>query len=234
MAAIIWLYVKDSPKESKYMSEEELAEYDDVISQKATEKIGITKLLKMPLVWVCVVAFFFNNMAAWGIMSWLPTYLLKARGFSVAQMGVYASLPFFSASIGYYLGGHFTDKFFNKRREFPVVLGLALSAIFIYLAAVAPSGEWAVVYLMIGNFFKYIATAGILTLPLSILPSSVVGSTMGIINTGGQIAAFLSPVLIGYILNVTGNNFTLVFYCIVGFLVIASCAATQLKAKKSV
>lgn len=232
LAFFIWKYVKNSPAQSKYMTPEELADYTDDTLPATTasgEKIGIKDLFKMPLVWFCFMTLFFFNIAQWGIMSWLPTYMLKARGFSIAQMGVAASLPFFMGTIGYYVSGHLSDKFFKNNRQMPVIIGAIVGAVFLYLTAIVESDVMAVVCQMIGFFFITIGSAAIFTLPVAALPSQVVGSAMGVVNTAGQVAGFLSPLIVGYILTQSGGSFDIVFYLFVACLLISAVFAKQIK-----
>jgi sugar phosphate permease len=72
----------------------------------------------------CAVTIFLWSIAAWGLMNWLPTYLLQARGFSLSKMGLLGSLPYLAGALGYYLGGHFSDCYFTHRRQIPIVVGL--------------------------------------------------------------------------------------------------------------
>jgi sugar phosphate permease len=228
-AAFAWIYIKDSPRESKRMYAKELAEYDDVAAQTTVAKAGLFQLLKMPVVSWCFAALFLTNMAGWGIAAWLPTYLLKARGFSVAKMGIYASLPFFGGTIGYYLGGYLIDtKLLRERKHLVIIVGITIAAIFTYCAAIAPTGEWAILFLTVVYVCKQSGTSGIFTFPVATLPREVVGVAMGIVNTGGQAAGFISPLLVGYILTVTHGNYELVFYFFVACLAFAALSATRL------
>ena len=191
-------------------------------------------VLKMPAVLWCAVTLFFVNMVSWGLMNWLPTYLLQARGFSIARMGVGTSLPFLSGAVGYYLGGHFSDRYFSDQRHMPIVFGLVLGGAMTYWAAIAPSGEWAIAALTLAFFFLFVASAGLFTLPLLIVPQNAVGRAFGIVNTAGQLAALLSPLLVGYVLNATDKNFTLIFYGFVGLFVASACAATRIRQSNQV
>jgi len=199
------------------------------LSETDGRATGVLQALKMPAVFWCSATLFFANIAGWALMNWLPTYLLQARGFAVTRMGVFASLPFLAGAFGYFLGGIISDKYFSVRRKIPIVFGLIIGGGVTYLAAVSPSGEWAVAALTIVFFFLFISLGGIFTLPLVLVPPAAVGGAFGLVNTVGQIAAFLSPLLVGYILNATHNNFTVIFYYVVGLVLTAACAAMQIR-----
>ncbi len=202
LTVFVWKFVKDSPPG---VSSEQRA-----VEQPST-RIAIAEVLKRPAVVWCAVALFFGNIASWGLMNWLPTYLLEARGFSIAKMGVMASLPFLPGAVGFLLGGHISDKYFSRRRHVPIAIGFAVGAVATYAAAFAPSGEWAVATLACGFLFMSAASAGLFTFPIVAVPKEAVGVAFGIVNTCGQVAGFLSPLLVGYALNVTGGDFQLVF-----------------------
>ncbi|SCM71506.1 MFS transporter [Desulfovibrio sp. 86] len=231
IALLVWFFVSNTPQQSKHMSKEELADYeeDEAAAPAVTHKRGIGDVVRMPIVWWCFFTLFFYNIAFWGIASWLPTYLLKSRGFSLSQMGVGASLPFFMGTIGFYLSGHISDKFFRNARQMPVVIGAVIGAVFVYLTAIAPSGNLAIAAQMVGFFFITIGLSAIFTLPVAVMPKEMVGSAAGVVNTAGQIAGFLSPLLVGYILSVTGNNYTIVFNLFVGCLAIAALLSTRIR-----
>jgi MFS family permease len=195
---------------------------------------GLALVLKAPAVLWCGAALFFANMGSWGLMNWLPTYLLKARGVSIGAMGIGASLPSVAGAIGYYLGGHVADRYFDAQRRIPIVFGLVLGGVMTYCAAVAPSGEWAIIALVLAFLFLFGASAGLFTLPLLMASQGSTAAAFGLVNTFGQVAAFLSPLIVGFVLNATGGRFTWVFYGFVGLFFAAACAAMQIRYSPSV
>ena len=220
LALMVRVVIKDTPVQR---------ESDGSQMRIDVTNIRMTQVLKMPAVLWCSVTLFFVNIVSWGLMNWLPTYFLQARGFSIARMGIGASLPLLAGAVGYYLSGHLSDKYFSHRRHIPIVCGLILGGAMTYWAAIAPSGEWAIIALVLAFLFLFVASAGLFTLPLLIVPQEAVGGTFGLVNTVGQVAAFLSPLLVGYVLNATHSNFTLVFYCFVGLFAVAACAAVLIR-----
>jgi sugar phosphate permease len=229
LTLIIRVRIKDSPTQGSCVTGPELAAHDNSNTQRPSPKATIVASLKNTAVLWCFAAAFFSNLAAWGLMNWLPTYLLQVRHLSIGKMGVFASLPPIAAAAGYYLGGQISDRWFCQRRQVPVQLGLILSATLTYLAAIAATAAMAVAYLTAAFLCLSIADAGICTLPLVIVPQRAVGGAFGIVNTAAQLAGFLSPLLVGYLLDATASNFTLVFYCFVGFLIVAACGASRIR-----
>lgn len=227
LATLGWFYVRNSPKDSKHVSEAELEEISD--SEKASSvssgKADFAGLLKTPLVWWCFITLFVFSIASWGIMSWFPTYLLKARGLSIARMGIMASVPFLVGTIAYCVTGFLSDKFFRNRRELLIVLGCIVAAVFAYLTAHAETAETAVFYQSIGYFFSTMAGCSLYTIPNVVLPNKVVGSAIGVVNAAGQLAGFLSPLIVGYILTMTNNDFNVVFHMFVGCFLVAAVSA---------
>lgn len=177
----------------------------------------------------CVTATFFASCANWGLQNWLPTYLLKARGFSIAEMGLFASMPFAAGALGYLLGGYAGDRLFAGRRHRLILLSLFAAALCTYGAAAAPSGGASVAFMTATFLLVGMAMCNIFTLPLVLVPSDVTGTAFGIVNTGAQIAGFLSPLLIGAVLDASGQNFALALYCVVGLLFAGGLAASRIQ-----
>jgi len=230
---VVWRKLQDSSAQNQQLPREELAKHMGVDASHE-HKITTIRLVRMPTVLWCCASLFAANLANWGLLNWLPTYLLQARGFGIAKMGLFASLPFCAGACGYFAGGYLSDRYFSRRRHVPIALSLITAALSTYIAAVAPSGEWAVLYLAVALFFLCIGLSGLFTLPLVIVPKETVGMAYGVVGTGGQLAALFSPVLVGYVLDSTHGNFKLVLYGLVGLFVAAALAATRIKPNKSV
>lgn len=215
LTVLVWKFVKDSPpgvrRETRAV-------------EQPVSRVPIAQVLKRPAIVWCAVALFFCNIASWGLMNWLPTYLLNARGFSAAKMGIMTSLPFLTGAVGFYLGGYLSDRFFNRRRHVPIAIGFTIGGLATYAAAIATSGEWAVAALAVGFLFTSVGSAGLFTFPIVAVPTEAVGVAFGIVNTSGQLAGLLSPLLVGYVLNVTHENFQWVFYGFAALLIVAAAA----------
>jgi sugar phosphate permease len=236
VSALVWWFCK-RPRASQYLSAEELSEIEGDVSRTsfaAGEKIGFTQLVRIPLVWKCFCTVFFFNIALWGLMTWLPTYLLRARGLTVMKMGIAASLPLLAGTAGVLVSGYLSDRWLKDYRHLIIVFGASIGAVFIYLNAIAVSAEAAVIHQIIGFFFLWFAWASIFTIPVAALPSGVVGSAMGVVNAAAQIPGFVSPLLVGYILTITLNDYYYVFVLFVLSLLASSLVAVTIGSTKKV
>lgn len=177
----------------------------------------------------CVATTFFAGCANWGLQNWLPTYLLKARGFGIAEMGMLASVPYAAGALGYLLGGYAGDRYFAERRHILILICLFVSAVSTFGAAIAPSGGLSVVFMTVTFLLLSMALSNVFTLPLVLVPLNVTGTAYGIVNTGAQIAGFVAPMLIGAVLDASNQNFAAALYLVVGLLVAGGTAASRIK-----
>jgi sugar phosphate permease len=216
LAILVWRYVGDRPIHAGY------------VTNQAVDNAGLGKpkgdlrvSFKTPAVRWCAASLFLSNVVSWGLMNWLPTYLLRAKGYSVAEMGILASVTNFAGAAGFVLGGYVCDKYFIGRLRVPLALGLFSSAVFTYLAAILPGRGEAVACLVLVFIGLNISFTAIFTLPLVIVPKHAVGGAFGIVNTAGQLAGVLAPTLVGSLLDLTNGNFRIVLFVMVGFTLAA-------------
>lgn len=213
MAALFWLFVPDKPSQARRISPEELVELDEGSAPASAvgEKIDVWEVMKSPNVLKCFLALFFFDIAYWGFTTWLPTYLVKARGFSMVQMGFAASLPNVAGVFGAVLGGWISDRYFSKNRRFPIVASQVMSALLLYLTFSSKSTEMMVICQTLAGFTLSVFFSTFWAIPMNTVPVRLMGVTSGIINMAGQIAATVSPLLVGFLVGSAGGSFALTF-----------------------
>jgi sugar phosphate permease len=229
LAPAIWSRVTNRPAENQRVSREEIAEYEANAVQQVSARVSLTQSLRTPAVLWTASCAFFVNMVSWGLINWVPTYLLRARGVSLREMGALAALMGLAGALGYFLGGYLFDKHFRQTLRLPIVLSVLASGGFAWLAASASSGNWSVVCLLAAYLFISIAGVTIFTLPLVVVPKHAVGGAFGIVNTAGQLAGVLSPLLIGYVLKLTDGKFEPVFTCLGALALLALYPALRIR-----
>jgi sugar phosphate permease len=112
-------------------------------------------------------------------------------------------LPYAAGFIGVLLCGYISD-LSGKRK--PVLIAVLLgNSVFMLLTATAASGKIVIVFLTATGFFLPAIQGPFWTLVMDLLPAGVLGYSSGFINTGGQIAGVISPILIGALIQRTGH-----------------------------
>jgi len=125
--------------------------------------------LSTPALMWCACCLFLFNVVAWGLMNWLPTYLLQARGLQVREMGAVIAVTNLAAGIGYPLGGYLSDRHFANSPRIPILFSLLASAVLIYLAASAASPRSAAVWFILTFLVNGVAGAVIFTTPFMLV-----------------------------------------------------------------
>jgi MFS family permease len=224
ISAIFWLFVSDKPTTGAFVSREEATEIEGRDADNAgdcKEDVGISRVVRQPSILRYFFVLFTFDIAFWGFTSWLPTYLVKARGLSMVQMGVVASLPYFAGTIGGVVGGFVSDRYFYNNRRLLIVITELIAALLLYFTFTAASVMALVAYQTIAGFFLMLFFSAFWALPMNTVPKSLMGVASGFLNMAGQIAAFISPVSFGYLVELGKGSFHLTLLLLIGLLFIS-------------
>jgi len=154
------------------------------------------------------IGFFAYDYAWYLFVSWLPSYLIMERKFSVAEMGLYSSIPYLAMSATILISGFFSDAlvrrgYAEKRvRKLLIMIGLAVTCL-IVPAGLVGEKMTAVWLLTISLAGLGIAGPNTWTLTQSVCARNIVGTVSGIQNFGGNVGGILAPALTGFIASAT-------------------------------
>src|SRR3974390_2997143 len=116
--AVWWsLAYRDLPEDHAMVNEAELkhirgADGQGNINQakiEAKAQVPWSTLLRAPNMWAVMCAYFTYVYCLWIFLSWLPSYLVEFRHFTLLKVGIYASLPLWAGVVGDTVGGLATD-----------------------------------------------------------------------------------------------------------------------------
>ncbi|MEC3608472.1 MFS transporter [Bacillus glycinifermentans] len=228
MMSFVWLKTVYEPKKHPRINEAELAyiadggglvSMDEGKKEKKDRKPQwpyIKQLLSSRMLIGVYIAQYCITTLTYFFLTWFPVYLVQARGMSILEAGIVASLPAICGFLGGVLGGLFSDFLLKKgfsltaARKTPIILGMLMSCSMI-ICNYADSA-WLVVFIMSLAFFgKGFGALGWAVVS-DTSPKECAGLSGGIFNTFGNIASITTPIIIGYIVNSTGSfNGALVF-----------------------
>src|SRR6202044_131612 len=161
-------------------------------------------LIRSPNMWAIMCAYFTYVYCLWIFLSWLPSYLIEARHFTLIKVGIYASLPLFAGVIGDTLGGLATDWLLKKTgsakigRRTVAIVGLLGCAICIVPAALTDNALVAVYGLTASMFFLEFTIGPSWAVPMD-TGGKYSGTVSGMMNMAGNFGAAISPIVFGYL-----------------------------------
>jgi MFS family permease len=207
----IWiLYFRDNPSEHPGITREELDELPNkgvpsTISRPKVPWGALTRRMA-PV----TIVYFCYGWTLWLYLNWLPSYFLHEYHVEISRSALFSSAVFFAGVVGDYLGGIISDRILHttgdlqKARRNVVMFGFLGS--FVCLLPVFLTHDLVTIILSLGAAFF---CAEIVIGPMWSIPMDIAGTfsgtAAGMMNTGSALAAMLSPVAFGVIIDRTGN-----------------------------
>lgn len=209
---LIWFLTTDRPDQHKRVNAAELqhileGQREEREKEKMAPEGSFSQNFKLLIrngdFWLNALSYYGTATMWWGVLSWLPSYLKMARGLNWTQMGMLSALPYILGTISVLLVGVISDRYV-RRASFSAV-GLAGSALFIYLGAVAQDNILSAYLIAVSVFFLGINIPMSWSILQAVVPSRLVGTAAGLQNGSSQFIAGLAPAIIGYIIGATGS-----------------------------
>jgi sugar phosphate permease len=182
-------------------------------------------LLRSPNMWAIMCAYFTYVYCLWIFLSWLPSYLVDFRHFTLLKVGLFASLPLFAGVIGDTVGGLATDWLLKKTgntklaRRTVAITGMLGCCVFIVPAAVTGDAYTAVYCLTAAMFFLECTIGPSWAVPMD-AGGKYSGTVSGMMNMAGNIGGALSPLVFGFL--VQYGNWVAPFIVAASLLVLGS------------
>jgi len=161
--------------------------------------------------WAVAILHFSGNWIYYMLATWLPTYLLSVRGFSLTSMAIGSALPFLSAWVGLLLFGTLIDLGVRRydrtlvRKLF--LIPFAGSAVALLIVPYV-SGQSSIIFLLcLASLLLTSISPTLNSGSLEIAPRYA-GTFMGFQNTAGNLAGILVPVVVGGLARSYGWNLT--------------------------
>jgi D-galactonate transporter len=209
--SVLWYFAyRNLPEEHALVNEAEL-KYIRGVDEKGNAKLAnVAKkpkvpwsmMLKSPNMWAIMLAYFTYVYCLWIFLSWLPSYLVEFRHFTLLKVGFLASLPLVAGVVGDTVGGLTTDRLLAKTgnikfsRRVVAITGMLGCAVFIVPAALTEDAYIAVYCLTASMFFLECTIGPSWAVPMDI-GGEVSGTVSGMMNMAGNFGGALSPIVFG-------------------------------------
>jgi cyanate permease len=196
--------------------------------ERTQPTIRWSALFRYRTVWGMMLGFFCLNFVIYFFITWFPSYLVEARGFSLKSLGTLGTLPAIASIPGGWFGGWLSDALVKRgwtltaARKTCIVGGMLLSSVITLTGVVQDT------YVMLGLFaIAYgslaAAAASIWSLPADVAPTPRhVASLAGIQNFASNLAGIALTTFTGVMLQLTRGSFTIPLVVAGGFCVLGA------------
>lgn len=151
-----------------------------------------------------------NNVVALGFVSWLPTFLVSARGLPYADLAWAVSLPYAAALGGIALWAWLGDR--TRRRALVAAFGYGAGAVALFASLSSDDLTTTLVFYALGAFLTAAYPASEFALLQEVLPNGSVAADTGLYNgLSTMIGGGAGPFVISAILERPGQSATGLF-----------------------
>ena len=194
------------------------------------------RMLRSGSLWLSSLAQVGTNIGWVFLVTWFPTYLLKAHQVPILERGVMAAIPLFVGWAGMLGGGKLTDALakrfgvkWGRRLPWSMSRFIAMGA---FLTCLVLNDPWHVTYAMaVVAFSTDLGTSSAWAFTQDV-GGRYVGSILGWGNMWGNLGATISPILLGWAIST--NDWNTMFLLCAGSFGIAGCLALGIDATKRI
>lgn len=167
-------------------------------------------ILRTRAAWGCCIGQFFINYSFYFVLSWLPLYLVKSRGFSIIEMSKIAAVVYSVNAASSLLTGFASDRWIMAGQSPTVarktfLVGSCIGVAAAMLIAADSSPALAVGCLIATGLCFGLQAPMLFVIAQTLAGPRAAGQWMGLQNLSGNLAGILAPVITGYIVDKTGS-----------------------------
>lgn len=244
---IVWFYLDDSPKNAKWMTEDDKACLNEMMERDKLSlvqphgsaslnvlqhsKSSLWRDIFTPVVMLYTLAYFFLCNTLSSLTVWTPLILKSFnQDSSNITIGILSAVPHVCTIVAMIWWSKRSDRL--QERKLHTLLPYLFAAAGWLLAAHGSGSTMQLLGVIMASVGAFSAMAIFWTTPdQSIsLRSRAVG--IAVINATGNLGSATSPLLIGWLKDITGS-FNAGFYLVAGFLVLGALVVAKIPMKSS-
>ena len=232
VAAWVW-YFRDVPAEHGSITPAELERLPNRgLRPNSTGPVIVPWRRLAARMWPVAVVYFCYGWTLWMYLNWLPSYFLHEHKLQLSRSALFSSTVFAAGVGGDYLGGILSDALLERTGDLRTarcrLVRWACAASLVCVLPIFATQNLTVVVISLAGafFFAEIVIGPMWAIPMDIAPAYS-GTASGFMNTGSALAAVLSPLAFGFIIDATGN-WNLPFVGSMGFLLLGAALASTM------
>ncbi len=238
---IWWIFIRDHPREAKWISSQEREFLESTLAREAAElqpsqpgSLWQTMRSRQVLLALAVMLpiYFLQNCAAYGCNTFLSE-ALKGHGknFSPLETGFLYAVPYLVAAVVMILTSRHSDKTQERRKHVAFVYGLAGTCLIASVLTARYSFWLSYGFLCFAIQGPFSGLAPFWSIPAETLPRVAMGTVMGTVNAIGNVGGWAGNFVFGLLKKNTGG--IVVPFAVLGAgLIVAALLCFLLPARK--
>jgi len=183
-------------------------------TQQKPDAPAMRDILRQPSLWGTALGLFSTNYVFYFVLSWLPLYVVRERGFSTAEMASLTGSAYLVSALSAIIAGWAIDRFVLAGRAtiaYKSVMVVAhLGTVLCMLCIAFGSQPWAIAGIFIYQVITGAASAGVFAIPQILAGPAASARWVGIQNCCGNFAGVIATALTGLLVGET-HHFTAAF-----------------------
>jgi MFS transporter, ACS family, tartrate transporter len=217
LSVAVYVYLTDRPSDATWLADDERDWLTTRLQQERAQRekvrhYSVSEALLNPKVIALSFVYFGAVATNYGLSFFLPQ-IIKAFGVSNFQAGLITSLPYIAGVISIVWWGHHSDRTMERRYHVAFPLFVAASALTVSGFLTDPTMKMIAFTIAGLGIFGNLAVFW--TLPTAFLSGPAAAGGIALINSIGNLAGFVGPYVMGYMLDHTGG-YTAGLLCLAG------------------
>jgi MFS transporter, ACS family, glucarate transporter len=221
MLGVVWSIIffwwyRDDPRTHQSVNAAEAALLPVGDAESDHLNVPWSKFWRSKTVWCLCAQYFAASYSWYFFITWFPTYLLQARGLNIKQSALLAGTPLLLGGFGALFAGWISPWLSQKvgglrtTRRLLGSVGFTMAAVLLVISTFLTNPYMAVFAIALVSFCNDLMMPSAWTACMDV-GGKYVGTLSGTMNMMGNLGGFVSPIVIGYIVEKTGN-WALTFY----------------------
>ena len=203
----VFFVLTERPSVARWLRPEEKAWLDGELAKerRAIEDVRAHTILSVmanPRVLILAVIFGGIGMAGVGLVLFLPQ-ILKDIGVSNTEAGLLTAVPYVFGTIAMVVCGHISDR--TRDRHWILVVTCGLGCLGLVLGAMLHHSLWVLAAFSVATAGFYGMKSPFWPLPSIFLTGPALAAGLALINSLGNFAGYLGPIVVGYVKDTTGS-----------------------------
>jgi MFS transporter, ACS family, D-galactonate transporter len=173
---------------------------------------GFKEILVQKSFWATSAGHFCGNYFWYFLLTWMPFYLVRERGFSMENMAIIGSLAYFLTATTTTISGWLADRAIQagntptRIRKACTGIGLTFASV-VLAVVIIPGSAVAMAILMFACFSYGIFASSHWAITQTIAGPSAAGKWSGLQNCFANMAGVVAPAITGFVVDITDQFF---------------------------